>query len=220
MSCSTTELSFINGSSTIANNTTACAVQLGLDLTNLAAADKFEICLREKVLSGGTQRQHTLGCVTGVQSPFWWSGTFLVLNGWDLTIKRLAGADATIGYSVRKAGPVYEYAANSATITNSERSLINNANASPASAADAGAYQLWVDVANIANGDTFGIYQREKVNSGGAQRIRVVDQICGNVGVQNPWVSDVEILLNAFDYGLKRLGGSDRTLSWSLRRAA
>lgn len=103
-SVSTTEISLVNNNTSIATDTTAGVYQLFLDLNALAAGDQFEVYLREKVVSSGTQRQISLAVLTGAQSLIFITGAFQLMNGWDLTIKKLAGTDRTIPFSIRKAG--------------------------------------------------------------------------------------------------------------------
>lgn len=98
----TSEFSFVNGTTSIATDTTDGVYQLFLDLANLAAGDLFEVYLREKVQSSGTQRQMSLGFV-GPQSSPWITGAFQLMHGWDFTIKKISGTDRAIPWSIRKA---------------------------------------------------------------------------------------------------------------------
>jgi hypothetical protein len=100
---STNEYSLVNNSTSIATSTAPGVYQLFLDVNAVAAGDQFEVYLREKVQSSGTQRQISLGVITQGQGPLWITGAFQLMNGWDLTIKRLAGADRAIAWSIRKA---------------------------------------------------------------------------------------------------------------------
>lgn len=103
-SVTSSETSLVNNSTSIATDTTHGVYQLFLDVSALAAGDQYEIYLREKVISGGTQRQISLGVLTGAQLPLWVAGAFQLKNGWDFTIKKLAGTDRSIPFSIRKAG--------------------------------------------------------------------------------------------------------------------
>ncbi|NOU33853.1 MAG: hypothetical protein HOO96_38660 [Polyangiaceae bacterium] len=100
-SISTTEYSLTNGSTTIATVTTDAVLSVWLDLNAMAAGDEYELVLREKVTSGGTQRTLVLGTFWGTQSEFYISGPFQVLHGWDVTLRKRAGTDRTIGWSLR-----------------------------------------------------------------------------------------------------------------------
>lgn len=100
-SISTTEYSLTNGSTTIATVTTDAVLTVWLDLNAMAAGDEYELVLREKVTSGGTQRTMILSNFLGVQGEFFVSPPFQVLHGWDVTLRKRAGTDRTIGWSLR-----------------------------------------------------------------------------------------------------------------------
>jgi hypothetical protein len=102
-SVSTTELSITAGGSTLQTRTTACAACVVFDLSALAKGDSFKIRVYEKARSADTQRQLTYWTVSGVQGELWTTPTFMLINGWDFSIIRTAGADRTITASVRAA---------------------------------------------------------------------------------------------------------------------
>jgi len=77
--------------------------QIFIDLGAMAAGDQYEIKVYEKVTSGGTQRLIDTWITTGAQaSPAFLISSMILMNGWDVTMKRLAGTDRTIGWSIRK----------------------------------------------------------------------------------------------------------------------
>jgi len=77
-------------------------IQVWLDLNALAAADSYELKIYEKVQSAGTQRIMYYRQFNGAQSPpHWISIPISVMYGWDVTLKKLAGTDRTIGWSIR-----------------------------------------------------------------------------------------------------------------------
>lgn len=77
--------------------------QLWLDLNALASGDEYQIRLYEKVQSGDTQRIAEEWIATYAQSkPIFVSPSFILLHGWDFTLKKLAGTDRTITWSIRK----------------------------------------------------------------------------------------------------------------------
>lgn len=83
---------------------TADGIYVGvLDLSNLAGGDTFRFQVMEKARAADTQRVLFSVDFTGVQSPAnWRSEPFLLMHGWDMTLKRTAGADRVINWSVRK----------------------------------------------------------------------------------------------------------------------
>lgn len=102
MTVSTTELSVISGTSTLQNSTTAGIYQLFLDLNALAAGDIFQLLIKEKVQSGGTQRVFHREQLNGPQNTAnFTSVSILLKNGFDFTLKKLAGTDRAIPYSLR-----------------------------------------------------------------------------------------------------------------------
>lgn len=85
------------------SQTTECYIQIWLDLSALAAADQFELKVYEKVQSAGTQRVVQNWVFTGVQGvPIFVAPGLHVANGYDITLKKIAGTDRTINWSLRK----------------------------------------------------------------------------------------------------------------------
>lgn len=73
-----------------------------LDLSALAAGDVFELKVYEKVSSGGTQRLVDTISFAGVQSePHFQSPEYVLMHGWDATLKRISGSDRAIEWSIR-----------------------------------------------------------------------------------------------------------------------
>lgn len=106
-SVSTTELSITNGTSTLANQTTAGCYQCFLDLSALADGDQFEFRVYEKTRSASTRRVCFYAVIAngqGTDGALWVSPPLLLMNGWDMSIDKLAGTDRTIEASIRKAG--------------------------------------------------------------------------------------------------------------------
>lgn len=81
---------------------TYCAV---IDLSALAAGDSFEFKVYEKAIGGGTQRLLDSRTFTGAQGvPLFLSIWYPLLHGWDMTLKKIAGTDRAITWSIRKYG--------------------------------------------------------------------------------------------------------------------
>jgi hypothetical protein len=99
----TTAISMINGTTTIATNTTPGLYQAFVDTINLAAGDAFEWSLLEKTITGGTQRLVTSCQVANVPGyPIWASPAFALGIGWDMTLKKLAGTDRTLTWRISR----------------------------------------------------------------------------------------------------------------------
>ena len=102
-SISTAEYSLPNNSTSLTPITVDGVYQILIDLANMIAGDQYKIQLKEKVTSGGTQRLIDEWIVTGLQSkPCFIIPSTILMHGWDVTMIRLAGADRTIGWSIRQ----------------------------------------------------------------------------------------------------------------------
>jgi hypothetical protein len=100
---STTEYSLVNSSTTLASDTTDGIYQLYLDLNAMVAGDQYELKVYEKVRSASTQRVVSTQTFTGLQpTPNVVLPSLILLHGWDFTLKRLAGSDRTIAWSIRR----------------------------------------------------------------------------------------------------------------------
>lgn len=98
-----TELSIVSGTTTLQNNTTAGVYQLVIDAANMAKGDEFIIKLYEKCKAAGTKRVFSAWSLLGVQSQLFITPSFMLLNGWDMTITKLVGTDRAFDASIRKA---------------------------------------------------------------------------------------------------------------------
>lgn len=86
--------------------TSAGCFQCLLDLNALALGDTFEFRIYEKVRSADTQRCcfiATFNNAQGADAAIAATPALLLLNGWDMTLKKVAGTDRTITWSIRKA---------------------------------------------------------------------------------------------------------------------
>lgn len=99
---STTEFSAINSSTSIATSTTVGIYQFIFDgVANMVAGDEYELAVQEKAVSGGTQRRTVLANLIGAQGGLWISPSMILGVGWDFTMKRLAGSDRAVSWSIR-----------------------------------------------------------------------------------------------------------------------
>lgn len=85
------------------SQTTDGVFQFFIDFGAMIAGDQYEIKLYEKCDSAGTQRLVDSWILTGAQGkPMFVTPSFILGEGWDITVKRLAGSDRTIPWSIRK----------------------------------------------------------------------------------------------------------------------
>lgn len=100
---STTEYSIVTPGTTLASDATSGVFQVFVDFATLASGDEYEIAVKEKATSGGTQRVIFKASVAGLQgSPIWVSPSLILMHGWDVTIDKIAGTDRSISWSIRQ----------------------------------------------------------------------------------------------------------------------
>lgn len=100
----TSEHSLVNNSSSIASDSTHGVYQLFLDLAALgASAVTFSRNATSK-RSPAPQQRFVLAVVGGPHNAPLITGAFQLKNGWDLTVRKIAGSDRAIPFSIRKAG--------------------------------------------------------------------------------------------------------------------
>lgn len=79
--------------------------QFFADLADMAAGDTVEFRIKEKVVSGGTQRTVFTASVAHVQAAddaVWVSPSVILIHDWDFSIKQTAGVSCDIPWSIRQ----------------------------------------------------------------------------------------------------------------------
>lgn len=84
---------------------------------------------------------------------------------------------------------------------------------------NAGVYQAFIDLHNLAAGDVFEFRVYEKVLSSSTQRLVFSASFAGAQGAPN-WVSPSLILYQGWDMTLIKISGTDRDVDWSIRRVS
>lgn len=82
-----------------------------------------------------------------------------------------------------------------------------------------GVYQLFADLANMAAGDRYQIRVYEKCRSADTQRV-VFEDILDGAQSKPLYASPSLILMHGWEMSLKKLVGTDRTITWSIRQVA
>jgi hypothetical protein len=82
--------------------TTDCVMQFFLDPLAMAQDDDLEIRIKEKVISGGTQRLIFFTTLSDSQSEAFVTPTLRLKHGWAVTIKQTAGTGRAFPWSIRK----------------------------------------------------------------------------------------------------------------------
>ena len=97
----TTEYSLPNASTTLTPITTDAYVTVFVDTGNMAAGDQYKLRIKEKVTSGGSQREIYAATLTGTMTDNWVSPALPMLHGWDVTVQKIAGTDRSFSWSIR-----------------------------------------------------------------------------------------------------------------------
>lgn len=100
-SISTTEYFLASASTTATYQTTDVILQVFLDLNAMAAGDEYLIKFYEKT-DGTNARPFYQATLVGAQSELWVSPAFVVGNGWEVGVDKIAGTDRTIYWSLCK----------------------------------------------------------------------------------------------------------------------
>jgi hypothetical protein len=100
----TTERSCPNdGAYNSANGITDDGVyQVFLDTTAMGIPDQFQVRIYEKCRSTDSQQVIYEAILTGLVAGTWVSPSLILVHGWDVTLKKLAGTDRAIAWSIRK----------------------------------------------------------------------------------------------------------------------
>lgn len=93
-----TEYSLANASTVLTPKTTAVYLTPYIDLSAMAAGDQFRIRVYEK--ANGVQFVIWEGYPTGAQAQAFSLPAMQVSEGWDVTIKKIAGTDRAVGWSL------------------------------------------------------------------------------------------------------------------------
>ncbi len=101
-SIGTTEYSLPNDSTTLTPITVDGVYQAMIDFSAMTTADQYQVKVYEKVLSAGSQITLYNAVLTGIQPQGFVIPSLILLHGWDITVKKLAGTDQTIGWSIRQ----------------------------------------------------------------------------------------------------------------------
>jgi len=97
------ELSIVSGTTSLQTITDDGVYQLWIDAGNMAKADEFKVRIYEKVEgTGGTKKVVAAWTLLGVQSEVFVTPTLILINGWDMTIQKIAGTDRAFDASIRK----------------------------------------------------------------------------------------------------------------------
>lgn len=101
---SSTEISALSGTSSLATETTAGTYQVLVDANNMAMSDEFRLRVYEKVeATGGTKKLVHELTLWGAQPDIGLTPPLMLMNGWDVTLQKASGTDRAFDVSVRVA---------------------------------------------------------------------------------------------------------------------
>lgn len=103
----------------------------------------------------------------------------------------------------------------SASIGTTEYSITNNSTTTATQTAD-GIVQVFVDLNALIAGDIFEFRAFEKCRSGDTQRVVFTTRFA-ELQTQPIWLSPMMTVMHGWDFMLKRIAGSDRTIAASVR---
>jgi hypothetical protein len=116
---------------------------------------------------------------------------------------------------------ITELYAGSDTFTTAEESIANNTSATTAQAITTdGIFQVFLDLSALANGDTYRVAIKEKVQSGSTQRIVLIEDISHAQTSAPNWASPALVLIHGWDVTIDKLAGADAVIAWSIRQIA
>lgn len=101
---SNTEYSLVANSTSLTSSTDVGVYQVFIDTTTMLAGDEYEIDIKEKVVSGGAQKNIYTATLDGAQSSPFVTPTLVLMLGWDVTMIRITGTSRSIAWSIRKVG--------------------------------------------------------------------------------------------------------------------
>jgi len=101
---STAELSLVSGTTTLQSISTPAVVQVMIDTSAMVAGDTYTVTIKDKIVSGGTQKTIYSIYVDSAQTLPIVTPTLILYYGWDVTMIKTAGTDRAFSWSIRKVG--------------------------------------------------------------------------------------------------------------------
>lgn len=106
------------------------------------------------------------------------------------------------------------------TVTTTEHSLATDTSYDTGDAqTDDGVYEVVLDLSALAIGDKFELKLYEKVSSGGTQR-KCRSWLFPHAQTNPHPIVYLGVLLHGWDVTLDKIAGTDRSISWSIRKVA
>lgn len=112
--------------------------------------------------------------------------------------------------------PITEAFSGSETVSTTEWDLTTDTPGPDADTAD-GSYAVMLDLSALAAGDVFSLRAYERVVGGGTQRV-VWEASFADVQAEPHWLSPWFNWLHGGTFTLLRRAGTDRSITWSIRK--
>lgn len=115
-------------------------------------------------------------------------------------------------------GITLEAYGNSETVSTTEWSMTTDT-AGPDAAVDTGMFQAFIDLSALAAGDLYEFKVYETARAAGTQRLMMSARFAGAQSAAL-WPSPSFMLGVGWDMTLKKISGTDRTITWRISKAA
>lgn len=102
-SIGSTEYFLASDSTSASYQTTDCIMQAQIDFSAMTAAEQYEVRVYEKIDGTNARLLFPVATLTGVQSNAYVIPAVIVGSGWEVSVKKIAGTDRTIAWTINKA---------------------------------------------------------------------------------------------------------------------
>lgn len=110
------------------------------------------------------------------------------------------------------------YELDGVTVGTSELSIVSGTTTLQ-TVTDDGVYQLFVDLGNMAKGDSFAFRMYEKVEGTGGTKKKCFEVVLSHAQSE-PLVLPAVTLINGWDFTIQKIAGTDRAFDASIRKIA
>lgn len=99
---SSTEYSLVANSTSLTSSTDVGVYQIFIDTSAMASGDEYEIKVKEKIISTGSQQTIYTAVLDGAQSNPFVTPSLVLMLGWDVTMDLVSGSARSISWSIRR----------------------------------------------------------------------------------------------------------------------
>jgi hypothetical protein len=102
-SIGSTEYFLASDSTSASYQTTDCIMQAQIDFSAMQAGDQYEVRVYEKIDGTNARLLFPVATLTGAQANAYVIPAVIVGSGWEVSVKKIAGTDRTIAWTINKA---------------------------------------------------------------------------------------------------------------------